>query len=214
MTANLKREFQELSLLREEYRGVNVIVSGGRYTCVPQELFDGDGADTLYHYSQQRIDNEVVLVNMLKNSNAAVLFGVDRSTYNFVNEHFVNVRFYSQIALLNEYLSVKSRQGGLQHRMYVALRGEGIDLLCYAQGNLLLVNSFDTSRKADRIYYILATWKQLEFNQEIDELYLSGDRETRESMAKELRRYISHVQATTPEKNIDIQELNIDYANY
>jgi hypothetical protein len=213
LTANLKHEYQELDFLQGEFAGVNIVVSGRRFTYVPKELLDEDDADLVFHYNQEHRDNEVAMVNQLKNGNAAVLFGLDKSTQAFVDDHFHGARFYSQSALLCDYFAVKSR-GGVARKMYVAFRGDGLDLFAYEQGSLIMANSFDTSRDADNTYYILAAWKQLGMNQETDELYLTGNAERINAIEKELKRYVKSVDCNTKDTDFDIQELNIDYANY
>jgi hypothetical protein len=213
MTANLKREYQELELLQQDYRGVNIIFSGRRYTYVPSEMMDPSDADLVFHYNQQHQDNEVVMVNQLKNCGATVLFGIDKSTASFLREHLPSARLYAQTSLLCDYFAQKSR-GGVRRKMYVSLRGEGVDILTFENGNLLIANSFDTARDADNIYYILATWQRLALDQEADELHLSGNREKISAIIAELRKYIKEVESEESETDIDIQELNIDYANY
>lgn len=212
LTANLKKEYQELEFLQHDFLRVNIVVSGSRFTYVPNELFETGEAETIFHYNQQHHDNEVVIANPLKNSNATVLFGIDHSTQTFVNEHFHSAVFYSQSALLCDIFCAKSRGGDIK-KMYVSLRGDGIDLFAFENGSLLIANSFDTNRDADNIYYILATWQQLGLDQEKDELHLFGVGEGNNTIVPELKRFIKSVDNDTKDNDIDIQELNIDYAN-
>ncbi len=135
-----------------------------------------------------------------------VIFGMDKSAYLFLKEQYPEAKFYSQASPLSEYFSTKSRLGNSK-KMYVSLRKHATDLFCYERGHLLLANSFEYEQTADRIYYLLYTWKQLGFDQERDELHLTGILADKENLVTELRKFILQVFIMNPETNIDIQAL-------
>ena len=81
----------------------------------------------------------------------------------------------------------------------------GIDRSAYSF--LLLANSFKCSHTEDRIYYLLYAWKQLEFNQERDELHLTGTLPDKEILMNELRKFILQVFIMNPATNIDMHAL-------
>jgi hypothetical protein len=49
-----------------------------------------------------------------------------------------------------------------------------MEVFCFDKGNLLLINSFPCKQTTDRVYYLLYIWQQLNYNQEKDELHLTG----------------------------------------
>ena len=66
-------------------------------------------------------------------------------------------------------------------------------MACYAQGNLLFVNSFEYEHTDDILYYILYVWKQAGLNQEKDQLLLAGESSSRMRVLERLRTYLRHV---------------------
>ena len=62
-------------------------------------------------------------------------------------------------------------------------------------------------KTGDRIYYLLYLWKQLNFDQERDELHLTGAFYDKEKLMQELRKYIQQVFIMNPASNIDMQAL-------
>ena len=56
-------------------------------------------------------------------------------------------------------------------------------------------------------YYLLYVWKQLEFNQERDELHLTGTLPDKETLMSELKKFILQVFIMNPATNIDMQAL-------
>jgi len=206
LTANLKRVFRELEFLTFTYKKVNIILTGKRYTVVPLEMFEDDQTELLFHHNHSKRENEQIEYNILKKSNIVIIFSIDKSAISFLKEQFPEATFYSQASPLIEVFSVKSRLGNSQ-KMYVSLRNEGVDVFAFERGHLLLANSFDCQHTEDKIFYLLYVWKQLEFNQERDELHLTGMMTDKDKLLKELRKYISQVFIMNPATNIDMQSL-------
>ena len=206
LTANLKAVFHELDFLGHSYKRVNIMLASKRFTIVPLDLFEEEQADLLFYHNHQKRENETVIYNILKKNNVVIVFGIDRSAYSFLTEQYPEARFYSQSTPLIEYFSVKSRLGNSK-KMYVSVREEGIDIYCFERGHLLLANSFECFHTEYRIYYLLYAWKQLEFNQERDELHLTGTLPDKEILMNELRKFILQVFIMNPATNIDMQAL-------
>ena len=68
-----------------------------------------------------------------------------------------------------------------------------MDVACYAQGNLLFVNSFEYEHTDDILYYILYVWKQAGLDQEKDQLLLAGESSSQMRVLERLRAYLRHV---------------------
>ena len=147
-----------------------------------------------------------MLYNILRKNNVAVIFGIDKSAQTFLNEQYPEARFYSQSTPFIDYFSVKSRLGNSK-KMYASIRKDGIDIYCFERGHLLLANSFECTHTEDRIYYLLYAWKQLEFNQERDELHLTGILLEKDVLMSELKKFILQVFIMNPATNIDMQAL-------
>ena len=155
LTANLKAVFHELDFLGHSYKRVNIMLASKRFTIVPLDLFEEEQADLLFYHNHQKRENETVIYNILKKNNVVVIFGIDKSTYAFLNEQYPEARFYSQSTPLIEYFSIKSRLGNSK-KMYASVRKDAIDIYCFERGQLLLANSFECMQTEDRIYYLLS----------------------------------------------------------
>ena len=177
-----------------------------RVTIAPLDLFEEGQAELLFYHNHQKRENETVLYNILRKNNVAVIFGIDKSAQTFLNEQYPEARFYSQSTPFIDYFSVKSRLGNSK-KMYASVRKDGIDIYCFERGHLLLANSFECTHTEDRIYYLLYAWKQLEFNQERDELHLTGILPEKDVLMSELKKFILQVFIMNPATNIDMQAL-------
>ena len=201
-TANLKQVFREADFLNHPYKRIRVLFVNRRFTFIPLELFDEEQADTLFYYNQMPKENEVVLYNVLRKNNMVVLWGVDKSVYNFLNERYDSPKYYSQASSMIEYFSVKSRLGNTK-KMYAYIRNNALDLYCFERGHLLIANSFQCKNDEDRQYYLLYTWKQLNMDQERDELHLVAEFGGKSKLQSELNRFIKQVFIINPSSEIN-----------
>ncbi len=206
LTANLKAVFRESEFLSYTYKRVNILMASKRFTLLPLEFFEEEQAETFFYHNHIKRENERICTNILRKNNVAVVFGIDKSTWQFLNECYPDARFYSQASALIEYFSAKSKLGNSK-KMYVAMRNREMDVYCYERGRLLLANSFECKQTADRIYYLLYIWKQQNFDQERDELHLTGTLIDKETLIQELRKFVLQVFIMNTETNIDLQAL-------
>ncbi len=206
LTANIKKMFREVEWLNHTFRRVNVLMADKRFALIPLEFFEDEQTETLFYHSHSARENELVQYNILRKNNAVVLFGMDKSSCNFLREQYPDIKFYSQASSLIESFSTKSRLGN-SRKMYVNLRDAGMDIFCYDRGHLLLANSFECRETTDRIYYLLYTWKQLGFEALRDELHLSGNLSDKEALLPELKKYIRQVYIMIPATNLDLRSI-------
>ena len=57
-------------------------------------------------------------------------------------------------------------------------------------------------------YYLLYIWQQLNYNQEKDELHLTGKLEDKEELLKELRNYLRQVFVINPKAEFNRSEIS------
>lgn len=207
LTANLKQTFREVEWLSRPYRRVNVLMADKRFTFIPLEFFEDEQTETVFYHNHPKRENELIQYNILHKNNIVVLFGMDKSAFTFLCEQYPNVKFYSQSSSFIEFFSVRSRLGN-NRKMYAHLRKEAIDVYSYERGRLLLANSFKCNTTSDRIYYLLYIWKRLAFEQERDELHLTGALSDKEQLLPELRKFIRQVFVMNPATNLDLQAIN------
>ena len=133
---------------------------------------------------------------------------MDRSACTFLREQYPHVKFYSQSSPFIEFFAAKSRLGN-SRKIYAHLRKDAVDIYGFERGRLLLANSFGCDTTADRIYYLLYIWKKLGFEQERDELHLTGTLSNKEQLLPELRKFIRQVFIMNPAANLDLQAINV-----
>lgn len=207
MAANLKEMLTETDALKYPYKRINILYDTPRFTPVPLELFEDEQMDTLFYHNFPKENNEIVLCNILGKSNVVILFAIDKHVHQLLAEHFPNARFFSAVSPLTEYFAQKSRLGN-SRKVYAHLRERLLEVFCYDKGKLLLINSFPCKQTADRVYYLLYIWQQLTYNQERDELHLTGKLADKEELLKELRSYLRQVFIVHPKAEFNRSEIS------
>ena len=81
----------------------------------------------------------------------------------------------------------------IPRQLYVVLHRKMMDVVCFAQGKLLFVNTFEYDKPDDILYYILYVWKQVGMDQERDQLHIYGGVSLRNSITTTLRNYIQYI---------------------
>lgn len=207
LTANLKQMFREVEWLSRPYRRINILMADKRFTFIPLEFFEDEQAETVFYHNHPKRENELIHYNILHKNNIVVLFGMDKSACTFLCEQHPNLKFYSQSSSFITFFATRSRLGN-NRKMYAHLRKEAIDVYSYERGHLLLANSFKCNTTPDRVYYLLYLWKRLAFEQERDELHLTGILPDKEQLLPELRKFIRQVFIMNPATNLDLQSIN------
>lgn len=206
LTANLKQIFDKTEWLHHTFRRVNVLMADKRFTLIPLEFFDQATAQMIFYHNHIRLDNETVKYNLLQGNNLAVIFGMDKSVCEYIAGQYPEARFYSHATPLIDYFKSASLTDN-HNKMYVHLRSETADVFCYGNGNLLLGNSYRCDNLSDRIYHILYVWKMLGFDQDNDQLHLTGILPNKEELQTGLRKYVRQVFIMNQGENIDLKTI-------
>ena len=189
--ASLKECFFQNDCLIWSYKQVNVVCVTPCYTLVPEEAFEERQKEKLLAFA---VSSPVgrCLSNKLKDEHAELVFGMDEEVYEFCSRSLVNPHFVHHVGSLLA-LWKKQSHARLPRQLYVVLHRRRMDVACYAQGNLLFVNSFEYEHTDDILYYILYVWKQTGMDQQKDQLRLFGDVTLRSTVTNTLRNYLQYI---------------------
>ena len=111
----------------------------------------------------------------------------------FCLRSFQNPPFTHYLAPLLAYWRAQSKEA-LYRCMYVWIEGERMDVACFEQERLLLVNTFTVHQPEEMLYYLLYVWRQMSFNAQVDALRLQAVPSLRMNLLEQARRYLRNVQ--------------------
>ena len=208
LCGNLRRVVQQTEWMSQPFGHVHVVVETIRHTLVPMDFFDEDQASVLFHHCLVQNDNEVVLFDTMPLSNSAMLYGMDESAYNYLQEVFPAARFHSKAGSLLDLFASKSRQDNTR-KLFVNFGNNIATFYAYQQGLPLLCNSQAIEQAANAAYYTLLCWKELDLDQQHDELLLSGNIYQPQELLPLLQRYIQNVVVMNDAQHIDLQNISL-----
>ena len=81
----------------------------------------------------------------------------------------------------------------LPKQLFANLHRQSIDIIGYAQGSLIFINSFEYKQTEDIVYYVLYVWKQMGMSQQSDQLSLLGESSACQYLNKILKDYIQYI---------------------
>lgn len=203
MAANVKGFLAEADDLKHAFRQVNIVVHTPRFTLMPLEYFEDEQMETFFYQNFKKESNEIVLCNVLGESNVVVLFGIDKLTHTFLSEQFPDARFFASVSPQIEFLSHKSRMGN-NRKLYANLHPRSVEVLCMEKGRLVLCNSFATDSVDDACYYLLNVWQLQGYDQSHDELHLAGESPAKADIVNRLRQYIRKVFLINPQAEFSV----------
>jgi hypothetical protein len=197
LTANLKEMLARTDALQHEFRDTTILMDTPRFTTVPQALFEDEQMERVFYQNFAPVHNEVVLCNELGQSEAVVVFGMDKHAYNWLTEHYPEARFFAAVSPLIEHFARRSAQSEVR-QLYVHLREQQLEALVFDHGQPQLINVFACSVNPDRVYYLLYIVQQLGLDAERDEIHLCGELREKETLTEELRRFVRTVSVASP----------------
>ncbi|WP_080902686.1 DUF3822 family protein [Parabacteroides sp. Marseille-P3160] len=188
---SLKDYFFSHEFLTYTYKKVFVIPFPSSYTLVPEEIYLPEEKEQILAFNFAS-KNGKALNNNCKESQVEIVFDIDRQVYEFCCRSLTNPQFIHPIRPLLR-LWKKQSQNCLPKQMYVILQKESMDIACYERGQLLFANSFGFEHSEDIIYYILYVWKQIDMNQLIDQIRLTGEPTLCNQVLDRLQIYLQYI---------------------
>ncbi len=176
------------------FQTVNIIMSDVQCMIVPGELFEEQKAEKIYWSCHKRKENFIVLSHSLPKNNVTLLYAADKTCHRLLLEYYHQAKIIPSEYPLIKYFTERSLIGEKHHKMYVLMHKNSIEIYAFASDKLLLKNKFSNIKSdEDFIYFLLYTWKALEFDQEKDELYLIENPFKYENTANALQDFIKQV---------------------
>ena len=205
LSANLREAFQKSPLLGRDFQQAQVIVDAP-VLLVPVGEFDENQAETLYQHAfasdpNAGVEQSVIVHNELEKLNAVAIFKMNSDLRLVIGDHFTDVRYNHLMQAVWQHFYAKNFTG-TSGKLFAYLHDKRLDVFSFDMGRFRFSNAFEVGNSRDAAYFLLATWKQLGFDAQNDEIHLVFDTENaptadvqndRNSLVETLRRYVKKV---------------------
>ena len=172
---------------RVEYARVSVLVDSPS-TRVPLQEFRDDEVQAVYRlvFGDVNLQGEVVRHDVLSALEIVELYPVDLQAELVVKQYFPQSEWHSFYGQMLEHTGALYRRSQTTAQtMYVVTRASQMLVTVFSPSGLLFANTFRTPSNANRRYFILNVWKQLEMSQDDDICVLMDEEEELQQMLEQ-----------------------------
>ena len=201
---SLKGVFFENHSFSYSYKSFHVICASEKYTLVPDSVFSEKDKELLFSFCHKADKTKKILVQPIKGLNASLLFGVEHEVYEFLMRSLINPQFIHSLSPMIVSWQ-KNSFTCYPKQVYVIVRTDTFDVVCFERGELLFANTFDCETDKDIVYYIMYVCRQLGINQLEDCIKFCGNDTKCRSVMSVVGKYIKQIEYFTPDvKNYQI----------
>lgn len=178
-----------------------ILIESNYFTIVPSKFIENDEdaydlMDCIYSTDNadlwiDNIGDETILFNTLS--------GLQSFLYRTFPESSVHFQLTPTINFFKANQSIE-KNGNI----VVNITEEKVEIIAIKNKKLQYSNIFDYKESSDIVYFILNAWNMLGFDQQTDELKVSGVKDIRTQVMPTLRKYINYVMLTTLPQTINI----------
>ncbi|GHU73325.1 hypothetical protein FACS189413_17570 [Bacteroidia bacterium] len=175
------------------YKKIRIINYLPNFTFVPRLLFEAKDKEKYMQFLFVSASGQI-LTQTLSHPGLVILHEIPKEISGFFQRTFVDAQFsHFSACLIEHYQQTPVFQNG--KRMFVQKQANSLYITCFSSKNLLLCNHFECRKPGDASYYVLYLWKQLNFDQQQDFLFISDENQ---DLTDKMRPYIAHISSLQP----------------
>ena len=162
----LERALTRERLMELQYDEVEMIVDAPT-TRIPLEEFQREETEAIFYLTYPRLKQASVKVcyEILPYLEVVELFAVDSLLLNMVMQLFPEVQLHSwQGRILESTAKSEQKDISICRRMHVCRNSSGIFIYVLKKKGLHFACTYEVDNPTDALYFVLFTWKKLDFN--------------------------------------------------
>ncbi|MBO4871290.1 MAG: DUF3822 family protein [Muribaculaceae bacterium] len=191
-TSALEDAVYEHPVLLDDYGSVAVVVNAPHFVVLPSSVMDDEELAEQAFAASFPDDDGDVLTCKLPQCEVGVAYSLPAGMQGFLQRTFNNAPIYHHLYPLCEHFKGLNAGSGIS-RMFINLHSNGMDMVVYRKGEMMLANSFPVRNANDAAFLALHTWQSFEMDALSDEIQLTGDKRLRDELAPRLREYVRYV---------------------
>lgn len=196
MAANLREAFKTAALPAKNYDRSMVMVDS-EVLMIPVDFFNEADKEVLFLHSFPGKKGEAIFYNVLPELNAVAISSINKDLRMVITDRLPEAKFVCAVSPVWRYLHKRSYTGQ-RNKLFGYFHDSKLEIFSYNQNRFKFCNSFDTNNTNDAVYFLLHVWKQLQLDQEHDEIHIVGDIPEKEKILENLRKYIQRAYVINP----------------
>ena len=187
----LKEEFDNNSVLQQEFKKVNLIHQNDICTFVPKGFYDENHLTDYLKFNNKIFESDFIATDEITTKDIISIYVPFVNINNYFFELFGTFEFQHASTILVQQLLQNTTD--TTNKFYCNVSPTSFELVSIKNGGLYLFNSFLFDTKEDFIYYILFTIEQLQLNTETIDFVLLGDIGLDDELYSILYEYIRNI---------------------
>lgn len=212
---NIKLKNMILSepLFKYKYKKITLLYTSKEKTIIPQKHFQQEKIKQLYTPCENMESNEVLLYNNIESLKSVIIYSMEDSLYNFIDEHLDTPEIiHYNVPLLQ--FAMKSNNS-LHPNIFVNIMKEYFDIIVIVNNKAKLINTHAYNSDIDIAYYTLNTLKGLNIPVTTCKCVLSGIVNKESEAIKIIKQYIKYTDYSNTYGDIKyLKKHNIDRAYF
>ncbi len=196
LPANLREAFKTAELLLHENQRALVMIDSP-VLMVPIEEYDAHQQEELYVHSFPETDKCAILSNPLPALNTVAVFSMNKDLKLVIDDHFPDVKVISLMQPVWNYFHQRSFTG-VRRKLYGYFHDNKLEIASFDKNRFKFCNCFEAAHSRDAAYFLLYVWKQLNLDEERDEMHIVGTIPDKDWLLEALRHYLSNVFVINP----------------
>lgn len=205
IAANMREAFKTEPLLSASYQRVMVLINSP-VLMVPIDLYDEQQKETFYLHSFPSQRADCLLTDVLPDLSCVAIYAVGRDLKMVIDDHFPQAQYLCSNMPVWRHLHQRSFTG-LRSKLYAYFHDDSLELFSFQQNRFKFCNTFEVTSLNDSLYFLLYVWRQLNLQQQHDELHLVGDIPHQKELMAELRRYLRRAYVINPTADFNRQPI-------
>ena len=187
--SQFQEAFFDQALFTHSFRKIFILNRTPQFTYIPNILFKEENKQAYMQFLFTSINGRI-LHQTLSKPEMTVLHTLPEDVYGFLRRSFPEAPIVHYTAAAIAWCQEKE-QWTDGNRMVIYRQPDGVNILCFSRQQLLLCNHFPCQSPEDAVYYAIYTYKQLNFSQLTDFIYLvQAEGELQEKLSKYIQNVI------------------------
>jgi hypothetical protein len=209
----LKNALLNEPLFKLSYKKTTLLYSSQQKTIIPKEYFQKEYISQLYAPCQNLENNEILIYNSIESLKSVIVFSIEESLFDFINQHLENPEIVHYNLPLLQY--AMKTNNSLFSNVFINIMEDYFDIIIIENNKLKLSNSHTINSEIDIAYFILNTLKGLHITPDSCKCIISGIVNKESEAIKILKKYIKNTDYSNTYGDIKfLKKHNIDRAYY
>lgn len=197
---SIKKIVFDLGFFSNSFNKSSVIVVSPYYTLIPDKFFDSKNIKDIFDFNFHN-QAGVVLSEKSLDGEFHVLFNMNEELHSFLSRHLFNPTIHHHsTSLIQSFINLKFdllndiTDNSNKKDCFLDFNNDYITVVCLSDNQLLTANTFAETNFNNISYYVMGIWEKLGFDQNTDNLYISGKSDTKVCVVNELRNLIRNIE--------------------